>query len=203
MTLLTQGKSWCFALLSGLVFFLGSAALAHAEDDLTIHSALLRPCEKNLKYDCVKVDVLLHVDAPLETVWQVITDYQHAAQFISNLRSSAETPLSPNTLKVEQVGRVGWGVLNVDIQTVYNVSLNPIEKKIQSVSVGGDLKTVSMFTQLKPLANGATLLEYSVVTDPGPWAPLAATEALLKQQARQSFTDLKREILRRANANLK
>ena len=56
-----------------------------------------------------------------------------------------------------------------------------------------------MTTQLKPKPNGGTLLAYSLVSDPGPWAPLAISEELLKRQARQSFADLRKEILKRAN----
>jgi carbon monoxide dehydrogenase subunit G len=141
------------------------------------------------------------VDAPIETVWEVITDYQHAAQFISNLKSSTETPLGPNNLQVEQVGRVSLAGFHVDIKTVYKVSLNPTEKKITNVSVGGDLKTVNMETQLQTKSNGSTLLLYTMVTDPGPVAPLVVAEELLKRQARQGFDDLRREILKRSNAN--
>jgi hypothetical protein len=96
------------------------------------------------------------------------------------------------------VGRVGWNALNLELKTIYHVQLNPIEKKIQSVAVGGDLKRVSMFTQLHAKAGGGTLLEYSLITDPARWAPLVIAEELLKRNALQSFADLKREILRRS-----
>ena len=185
-----------------LLLTVSTSAGAKPDDSLEIQTALLRPCDKSLAYDCVKVDVGMQVDAPIEIVWQVITDYQHAAQFISNLKSSTETPLGPNSLLVEQVGRVGWGALNVEIKTVYKVSLNPIEKKINSFLVGGNLKTINMNTQLQSKANGSTLLLYTMVTDPGPWAPLSITEELLKRQARQGFDDLRREIMKRADVNL-
>jgi hypothetical protein len=128
----------------------------------------------------------------------VITDYQNSAKFISSLKSSSEIILAPNKLQVEQVGRVGWNALNLELKTIYHVQLNPIEKKIQSVAVGGDLKRVSMFTQLHAKAGGGTLLEYTVTTDPARWAPLLVAEELLKRNAHQSFADLKQEILRRS-----
>lgn len=169
--------------------------------DLDIQSSQLKPCEKGLTHDCIKVDVKLRVDAPVDVVWQVITDYANSASFISNLKSSSQTITGPNSLVVTQVGRVGWHYLNVDIKTIYQVSLNPAEKKIQSFSIGGDLKKVNMFTQLKATPNGGSMLEYTLITDPGPWAPLPLTEELLKRQALQSFTDLNREILKRAHSN--
>jgi carbon monoxide dehydrogenase subunit G len=175
-----------------------SATAPLSETELDIRSALLRPCEPGSREDCVKVDVKLHLDAPIEIVWQVITDYQNSAKFISSLKSSSETTLAPNKLQVEQVGRVGWNALNVEIKAIYHVQLNPIDKKIQSVAVGGDLKRVSMFTQLHAKAGGGTLLEYSLITDPARWAPLVVAEELLKRNALQSFADLKREILRRS-----
>jgi len=191
-------RLWCCVLLSLSTLNAWSATAPLSETELDIRSALLRPCEPGGREDCVKVDVKLHLDAPIEIVWQVITDYQNSAKFISSLKSSSETPLAPNKLQVEQVGRVGWNALNVEIKTIYHVQLNPVEKKIQSVAVGGDLKRVSMFTQLHAKAGGGTLLEYSLITDPARWAPLVIAEELLKRNAYQSFADLKREILRRS-----
>jgi len=193
-------RLWSFMLLSLTAIACSSAQTVGTEAELDVRSLLLRPCEKGGRDDCVKVDVTLHIDAPIEIVWQVITDYQHAAQFISNLRSSSETQIGPNKLQVEQVGRVGWNALNVEIKTVYHVNLNALEKNIQSVSVGGDLKRVSMFTQLHAKANGGTVLEYTLTTDPARWAPLVIAEELLIRNARQSFADLKREILKRSSA---
>ena len=196
--MLSVKRLWCCVLLSLSTLNAWSATAPLSETELDIRSALLRPCEPGGREDCVKVDVKLHLDAPIEIVWQVITDYQNSAKFISSLKSSSETPLAPNKLQVEQVGRVGWNALNVEIKTIYHVQLNPIEKKIQSVAVGGDLKRVSMLTQLHAKAGGGTLLEYTVTTDPARWAPLLVAEELLKRNAHQSFADLKREIVRRS-----
>ncbi len=190
---------WVLALSISLPAF--AAAGVSKTPDLVIQSLQLKPCEKGLSHDCIKVDVKLSVDAPLDVVWQVITDYANSASFISNLKSSSQTITGPNSLVVTQVGRVGWHYLNVDIKTIYQVSLNPAEKKIQSFSIGGDLKKVNMVTQLKATPNGGSMLEYTLITDPGPWAPLPLTEELLKRQALQSFTDLNREILKRASSN--
>jgi carbon monoxide dehydrogenase subunit G len=193
--------------VAGWIVVLGMSLSASAASgvsnaaDLDIQSSQLKPCEKGLTHDCIKVDVKLRVDAPVDVVWQVITDYANSASFISNLKSSSQTITGPNSLVVTQVGRVGWHYLNVDIKTIYQVSLNPAEKKIQSFSIGGDLKKVNMFTQLKATPNGGRMLEYTLITDPGPWAPLPLTEELLKRQALQSFTDLNREILKRAHSN--
>jgi carbon monoxide dehydrogenase subunit G len=169
--------------------------------DLDIQSSQLKPCEKGIPHDCIKVEVKLSVDAPVEVVWQVITDYSNSASFISNLKSSSQTITGPNARVVTQVGKVGWHYLNLEIKTIYQVHLNPAEKKIQSFSIGGDLKKVNMSSELKASPNGGSVLEYTLITDPGPWAPLPLTEELLKRQALQSFTDLNREILKRASSN--
>jgi carbon monoxide dehydrogenase subunit G len=198
VALLSFKRLWC-CLSLGLSALTGwSAAPPLLESEFEVRSALLRPCDPGGRDDCVKLDVKLHLDAPIEVVWQVITDYQNSAKFISSLKSSSEIILAPNKLQVEQVGRVGWNALNLELKTIYHVQLNPIEKKIQSVAVGGDLKRVSMFTQLHAKAGGGTLLEYTVTTDPARWAPLLVAEELLKRNAHQSFADLKREILRRS-----
>ena len=207
MTFSVHWKSWCLAFSASLAYVALNAqtnsgvSTGTIEDSLEIKTALLRPCSRGTGYNCIKVDVRMPVDAPQDIVWQVITDYQHAAQFISNLKSSSEISLGPNLVQIEQVGRVGWAAMHVEIKTVYKVSLYPVDKKIVSVSVGGDLKTVSMTTQLKPKANSGTVMEYTLTTDPGPWAPLAIAEEILKRQAQQGFADLKKEILKRAASN--
>ena len=190
-----------WVLVMGISLPAFAAAGGSNTPDLVIQSSQLKPCEKGLSHDCIKVDVRLSVDAPVDVVWQVITDYANSASFISNLKSSSQTITGPNSLVVTQVGKVGWHYLNLEIKTVYQVSLNPAEKKIQSFSIGGDLKKVNMSSQLKATPNGGSLLEYTLITDPGPWAPLPLTEELLKRQALQSFTDLNREILKRASSN--
>ncbi len=199
-------KPWYLALLACLFCFAGPAQATSGlsekkfEDIFEIKTTLQRPCEKNLSDDCVRVDVRLQLDASIETVWQVITDYQNAAKFISNLKSSSEIPLGPNLVQIEQVGKVGWAAMHLEIKTIYKVNLFPQDKRIVSVAIGGDLKTVSMTTHLKPHPSGGTLLEYSMVSDPGPWAPLSIAEGVITRQARQSFADLTVEILRRKNA---
>jgi carbon monoxide dehydrogenase subunit G len=198
VALLSFKRLWCCLLLGLSALTAWSAAPPLLESEFEVRSALLRPCDPGGRDDCVKLDVKLHLDAPIEVVWQVITDYQNSAKFISSLKSSSEIILAPNKLQVEQVGRVGWNALNLELKTIYHVQLNPIEKKIQSVAVGGDLKRVSMFTQLHAKAGGGTLLEYTVTTDPARWAPLLVAEELLKRNAHQSFADLKQEILRRS-----
>lgn len=193
-------KSWGFLLMCLASMTCWRATSAALQDAFEVRSVVLRPCEQGMPGDCIKVDVTLLLDAPIDIVWDVITDYQQAAQFITNLRSSTAKQLGPNKVQVEQVGRVGWNALNVDIKTVYHVHLNPVDKKIQSLAVAGDLKMVSMRTQLHSQANGGTLLEYTLTTDPGRWAPLLIAEELLVRNAKQSFSDLKREILKRASA---
>ena len=193
-------RTCCLLLLCFTALSCWSAPSAAVQDALDVRSMVLRPCEPGVPGDCIKVEVNLLLDAPIDIVWDVITDYQQAAQFISNLRSSTAKQLGPHKLQVEQVGRVGWNALNVDIKTVYHVNLNPVDKKIQSLAVAGDLKMVSMSTQLHARANVGTLLEYTLITDPARWAPLVIAEELLVRNARQSFADLKREILKRASA---
>lgn len=193
-------KSWGFLLMCLASMTCWRATSAALQDAFEVRSMVVRPCEQGLPGDCIKVDVTLLLDAPIDIVWDVITDYQQAAQFITNLRSSTAKQLGPNKVQVEQVGRVGWNALNVDIKTVYHVHLNPVDKKIQSLAVAGDLKMVSMRTQLHTQTNGGTLLEYTLTTDPGRWAPLLIAEELLVRNAKQSFSDLKREILKRASA---
>ena len=125
------GHFFLMALLAG-----GSVAGASPSDKLNdpleIKTALLRPCHKNLAYDCVKVDVSMQVDAPIETVWQVITDYQHAAQFISNLKSSSEPLLAPQPSSRQ----VGPGAGCPHVESNFKSSRTRLKKKSKRVGGG-------------------------------------------------------------------
>ena len=53
----------------------------------------------------IAVDVDCPVDAPSSIVWEVLTDYDHMAQFISNLEYSGVEDRVDNTLRVHQKGK--------------------------------------------------------------------------------------------------
>jgi ribosome-associated toxin RatA of RatAB toxin-antitoxin module len=46
----------------------------------------------------------VNIPQPIEQVWQVITDYEHLADFVPNLTSSKRLPDSTGRIRLEQIG---------------------------------------------------------------------------------------------------
>jgi carbon monoxide dehydrogenase subunit G len=92
----------------------------------------------------VAVDVDCPVDAPREVVWDVLTDYDHMAQFISNLDYSGIDARTDNVLRVHQKGKVSRGILSLSFDNVREIELLP-RREIRSHMISGDMKA-SAFT---------------------------------------------------------
>lgn len=144
------------------------------------------------------IQVQMYLKADIETVWSTITDYQHATQFISNLSVSKEEKMDVNTKKITQVGKVGWEPFLINLQTSYSVFLNPENKTIIGKLISGDVKSMTMKSNLLSDVQGNTTLHYSVAIEPMPYIPKIFAEKILLSHTRQSFSDLANEIEKRS-----
>jgi hypothetical protein len=145
----------------------------------------------------ITVDVKMDLDENIDFVWSVITDYQNAATYISNLVTSQEEPLSDNTKRVTQIGKVGWGIFSSTVKTVYIVKLNPNAKTVVGSLQEGDILSMLMKSSLHSIGPRHTKLLYSVEIEPAFYVPKNIAKDMLLSNTRQSFSDLAAEIKRR------
>jgi hypothetical protein len=145
----------------------------------------------------ITVDVKMELDEDIDFVWSVITDYQNAATYISNLVISQEESLSDNTKRVTQIGKVGWGIFSSTVKTVYIVKLNPNAKTVVGSLQEGDVKSMLMKSSLQSDGPKYTKLLYSVEIEPAFYVPKNIAKSMLLSNTRQSFIDLAEEIKRR------
>jgi carbon monoxide dehydrogenase subunit G len=143
----------------------------------------------------VFVDVDFHVRATPQEVWTVITDYDHATEFISKLEKSTILSRTADTLLVSQKGTMGWGPFSVAIDTVAEIHLTPYEK-IQSHLVSGNMHKSEGTTRLIADASG-TRVVYHLEAIPDVWLPPLIGRAMVQLEARARFRQVVSEILRR------
>lgn len=143
----------------------------------------------------VLVDVDFHVNATPQEVWAVITDYDHATEFISKLTKSVILSRTQDTLLVSQKGTMGWGPFSVPIETVAEIKLTPYEK-IQSHLVSGNMRKSEGTTRLIADASG-TRVVYHLEAIPDVWMPPLIGRALVEFETRARFRQVVAEILRR------
>ena len=124
--------------LAAVLMFASVRAIAGNDRDVDIRI--------HVEGDVVSVDASMLVAAtPLE-VWSVFTDFDHMAQFISNLKSSAVVARSGDTVTVAQAGEASYGPLKFAFESVRELRLMPVEK-IRSHMISGNMKRFAGVTE--------------------------------------------------------
>ncbi|MGE5652361.1 MAG: SRPBCC family protein, partial [Bacillota bacterium] len=110
---------------------LQAMAATAPDDDITV--------DVRKSGDRVLVDVSMSVQAPPRDAWDVLTDYDHMAQFFPNLVSSKIVERSGGRVRVEQKGNVSYGPLTFPFESVRDIELTQ-DSEIRSHAVAGTLK---------------------------------------------------------------
>lgn len=141
------------------------------------------------------------VDAPIERVWRVVTDYDHYDEFMTLVEESRVKWTRGNVAKFEMV----FGLTGVP-QPRYNITVAmvhyPHKYRIEWVYIEGDIIDTFGSWTLKPFGEDRTEVIYSMFMDlsgtlVGPFAQLgsgmalpAAIEALRDQVEEPRYDDL-------------
>lgn len=147
----------------------------------------------------VIVDVDMPVNATPRETWEVLTDYDHMAQFFPSLVSSKVTERSSNKLRLEQKGKIRYGLLSFPFESVREIELWPVSE-IRSRAAGGSLKKGDATTRLMAEKNGGTRILYHGESAPNVWVPPAIGPAFIESATRKQFESLRNEILKRKRA---
>lgn len=144
----------------------------------------------------VVVDVDCPVRAPVQTVWDVLTDYDNMSRFISNLQYSGIQGRVDNVLRVRQMGKATRGPLSITFDNIREVELVPFTE-VRSRLISGDLKA-SVFTTRIVDTSGVVHIVNSGRYTPKMWVPPLIGPALIEAETRKQFGEIRTEILRRS-----
>lgn len=142
--------------------------------------------------------VSAHFQVPVSsvTVWQVLTDYDHIADFVHSLDKSKIVKKKDNHIEVHQEGSVGFMFFKSRPQ----IHLLVEEKPFESISFrDAALKDFNLYEglwQLKSLENG-TEVRYQLETEKGGIANFFVFRGMVQKQILSMLTDLQTEMLRR------
>lgn len=146
----------------------------------------------------VHVDATIFIPATPEDVWAVITDYDHAAEFISDLQSSRIVSRSGDTWQVLQKGTVNIGPFSFLVETLREVQMSrPAEMRSRLIS--GNMEKLVTTTRLTAEGNG-TRIDNRAVSIPEFWVPPLIGKLFIRRETRDKFQQLRDEILRRKQA---
>ena len=175
------------ALLFGALF--APAAQAAPPDDADI------AVDVEIVGDLVKITSSFHVEASLREAWAVITDYDHAAAFISDLEYSRIESYVDNTLYVHQKGRARVGPFSFPMESVSKILLTPFGR-METRLIRGTMKS-SEGTTLITVDDAGTRITNHTESIPNIWIPPIVGRFFIAHEIRAKFGELRVEILRR------
>jgi ribosome-associated toxin RatA of RatAB toxin-antitoxin module len=174
--------AWCFAV----------AATADAVQDQETEIQIKKSGETLI------VDVNLSVPASPHETWDVLTDYDHMAQFLPNLQFSKIIEAAGNKILVSQKGQVTYGPLSFSFDSVREVVLTPYSE-IRSQVISGSIKQASGTTRLLPDGEETRIVHHSESV-PGIWVPPLIGKKIIASEIRQQYGEMRKEIMRRKAA---
>ena len=146
----------------------------------------------------VIVYLILVVPATRQEVWAVLTDFEHMAGFVSNLKESKVVSISGDTLKIFQRGFATYGPISFPFESTREIRLIPFDK-IQSHMISGNMRKMEGTTQLVD-EGGQTRIIYHTNTIQEVWIPPIAGKIFIEHEIREQFHEMRNEIIKRKRA---
>jgi len=145
--------------------------------------------------ESIVVDVDFLVEATLPETWSVMTDYDHMAQFISDLQYSSIISRVGNTLTVAQRGKASRGLFTISFENVREIVLTP-QHEVRSRMISGDLESSDFTTRVIDHGVATEIINHGELV-PKIWVPPIIGPAVIEAETRKRFQELRAEILRR------
>ncbi|HWZ73534.1 MAG TPA: SRPBCC family protein [Casimicrobiaceae bacterium] len=145
--------------------------------------------------ELVTIDASLHVAATPEEVWGVLTDFDHMAEIVTNLRSSKVLSRSAARLVVAQEGRASVGPLSFAFNTVREIELRPFVE-IRARLLRGSMRKLEGTTYLIAESTGTRIVNHGEFI-PDVWIPPVIGVSFIEAETRKQFEEMRQEVLRR------
>lgn len=147
--------------------------------------------EPNEPRGAVRAAVLIHADP--QAIWKVMTDCRQALTFVPGLRECRRVDGAPDGRweNIEQEVRYAWYLPTV--RYVARADYDP-PHRIDFHRISGDLKEERGTWLLSTTSDGATLVEYQMVIDPGFWIPQALVTRSLRKDLPAALQGLRQRV---------
>lgn len=166
---------------------LASAGKARAAEDVSV--------EATRRDDALELVCRALLDAPLELVWQTLTDYDRLADFIPGMRRSRLVERQGAVAVIEQSGDAGFLFFSFPLDvTLASTERPPYALEVKLLK--GDLKRLDGAYRIEPQAGGRILLTWAGVVEALSMPPLLG-ELVMRANITDQFRGMVREIERR------
>jgi len=141
----------------------------------------------------VSASAVMRVDPRI--AWAVLSDYDHLAEFIPDVKSSRVVSRDGHRLRVEQIGEVGFIFYRQPVTMTLDVHEEPM-RRITARGVAGNVKGMESYYELH--ASGAEVrLDYAGRFDPDFPIPPLIGMPVLRRVIERRFRAMVEEIQRR------
>lgn len=164
-----------------------SADGARASDGVSV--------EARRRDDALEVICSAMLDAPVELIWQTLTDYGRLAEFIPGMRSSRIVARSGAVTVVEQSGEARFLFVTYPIEVTLSSTERP-PHAIEATLLKGNLKRLDGVYRIEAQGGGRMLLTWTGVVEALSMPPLIG-ELLMRSNIEDQFRGMVREIERR------
>jgi hypothetical protein len=141
------------------------------------------------------IDVSMLVPVPQQQAFEVMTDYNHMAGFVSNIKESKITQGNDNKLQVSQSGKAGSGLWSINWSSVREITLNA-PNEVQSKIIGGSVKQGESTTRFSRESNQTRIVMHSESSASALLPPIVGV-SMVETQIKKQYTEIRDEILKR------
>jgi len=140
-------------------------------------------------------NVVMFAPVPASVAWEVLTDFEHMAAWVPNVRESKVIAGETNTVTVEQQGVAKFGIASFPYTSVREMQLDP-QRTVHSTQIKGSMRRLESLMTLLPEGND-TQLTYHLEMVPAGLAAAVLSKDFLKHELSEQFTAIVGEMVRR------
>ncbi len=152
--------------------------------------------ETNGHGDDITVTASAEMLVDQSTVWAVITDYDHLADFIPYMLTSRVVQRDADRLVIEQTGEFSFLFFRQPVQAQLAVVESP-QRRVMARAVGGNLREMEGRYTLESLPAGTVRLTYSGRLVPNFAVPPVIGKLVMRNVLANQFSAMVKEIVRR------
>lgn len=149
--------------------------------------------------DTVTVDAFIRAPVPPRQAWEVLSDFDHMAQFVPNMQYSRVISKPGEPLVVAQKGIARYGPFQFSYDTERTIDLTP-PTSIRAHLVRGNMRKMDSIMRLSAEGEG-TRLTYHAETIAGFWLPPLVSQSFIRHEVEEQFGAIVEEMKRRNDAH--
>jgi len=174
----------------------GVAAALLAWSTTAADTSPIRSIDVTKDSDAYVADIVMFAPVPTAIAWAVLTDFDHMANWVPNVRESKIVSSDGNVLTIEQQGVAKFGLAQFPYTSVRQMTLDP-ENSVRAKQTKGSMKRLESVMNVSSEGNG-TRLNYHLELVPSGLAATVMSKEFLQHEMTEQFTAIVQEMVRRS-----